>query len=169
MAELFNNQFEYVLGGGVFFLLIWVIFLQVSLFSLRRRQKALFAGKQASNLEKIILENKKELQVAQADIKKLYEIAAKINRLAIRSIHRVGMVRFNPFQDIGGNQSFSVALLDYENSGLVLSSLYSREGVRIYAKAVVKGKSPHFPLTDEEKQAIQTATILKNKLQSGQK
>ena len=169
MLTLFENQAIYFLGGGLLLLMLWNLFLQISLFRFKQRQKAFFSGKQAADLEDVILGNQKQIQVTQNDVKKLYEIAAKINRLALGSLHKVGMIRFNPFQDIGGNQSFSLALLDYENSGIVISSLYSREGVRIYAKSVVQGKSPGFPLTDEEKQAIQTATILKNKLQAKQK
>jgi hypothetical protein len=69
----------------------------------------------------------------------------------------VGLVRFNPFQDIGGDQSFSLALLDGKNDGVTLSSLYSREGVRIYCKSIQQGQSPQYPLSKEEEQAVTMA------------
>jgi hypothetical protein len=71
------------------------------------------------------------------------------------------VVRFNPFKDIGGDQSFALALLDGKNSGLVVSSLHTREGTRIYSKPVIKGESEKYPLTDEEKSAIKAATAIK--------
>ena len=70
---------------------------------------------------------------------------------------RVGLVRFNPFEDTGGNQSFALALLDVHGDGFVLSSLHARGGTRVYAKAVTGGKA-EAALSDEEAQALQIAT-----------
>jgi hypothetical protein len=72
------------------------------------------------------------------------------------SIQKVGIVRFNPFKEVGGNQSFSIALLDREKNGLVITSLYSREGNRVYAKPIEKGNS-RYQLSREEKEAIEKA------------
>jgi hypothetical protein len=65
-------------------------------------------------------------------------------------------VRFNPFGDVGGDQSFAVALLDGNHDGIILSSIYSRAGVRIYAKFVQTGTASH-TLSDEEEAAITQA------------
>jgi hypothetical protein len=81
--------------------------------------------------------------------------------LGQKSIHKVGIIRFNPFKDIGGDQSFALALLDGKNSGIVISSLHTREGTRIYSKPIIKGESEKYTLTEEEKQAIKTATTVK--------
>ena len=75
---------------------------------------------------------------------------------AVTSIQKVGFVRFNPFQDTGGDNSFSVALLDQKNNGIVLSSLYKRERTNIYAKEVKAGAT-HIPLSDEEKNVLEIA------------
>jgi len=77
------------------------------------------------------------------------------------SIQRVGVVRYNPFKEVGGNQSFSMALLDGNDSGIVITSLYSREGNRVYGKSIKNGKSEHL-LSDEEMEAVKKA-----KLQNG--
>jgi hypothetical protein len=69
----------------------------------------------------------------------------------------VSVLRFNPFKEVGGNQSFCVALLDGKNSGVVISSLHTREGTRVYAKPVIAGNADGFPLTEEEKTAIAQA------------
>lgn len=72
------------------------------------------------------------------------------------SIQKVGFLRFNPFPDTGGDQSFSIALLDRENNGVVISSLYMREGTRLYAKEV-DGSTPRQPLSQEEARVLAEA------------
>jgi len=71
-------------------------------------------------------------------------------------VQRVGVVRFNPFPDAGGDQSFAVALLDAEGTGLVVSSLHGRAETRVFAKAVSGGHSKH-SLSTEEQDAIDRA------------
>ena len=66
------------------------------------------------------------------------------------------MVRYNAFQDTGSNLSFAVALLDSNNTGIVLNGIYSRDGSNIYSKPIQEGKS-NFVLSDEEKEAINQA------------
>jgi len=74
-----------------------------------------------------------------------------------QTIRRTGLVRFNPFSDAGGDQSFSLALLDDRKNGVVISSLYGREINRVYAKPIENGSST-YQLSDEEKEAIARAT-----------
>ncbi len=71
-------------------------------------------------------------------------------------IQKKAIVRFNPFADTGGDQSFAMALLDENDDGVVLSSLHARDATRVYAKPVEKGKS-RYQLTDEEKQVLSNA------------
>jgi hypothetical protein len=73
-----------------------------------------------------------------------------------RSLQKVGVIRFNPFQDSGGDQSFAIAMLDQRGSGVVVSSLHGRAETRIFAKQVTNGRSTH-SLSDEEQQAIREA------------
>lgn len=68
----------------------------------------------------------------------------------------MGLVRFNPFEDTGGNQSFALALLDAHGDGVIVSSLHARNMTRVYAKAVVGGTSDA-ALSDEESQALRIA------------
>lgn len=92
---------------------------------------------------------RKELARASDEISALRE--------ALRSsVRRVGIVRFNPFREIGGDQSFSIALLNEENSGVVVTSHYGRDMNRVYAKPVSKGSSSYL-LSKEEEEAIKSA------------
>jgi hypothetical protein len=92
--------------------------------------------------------------------RQLDDVAARtaiIEAAQRRSFQRVGIVRFNPFEDTGGNQSFAMALLDAAGDGWVLSSLHARSGTRVYAKSITGGRSDA-ELSAEETAAIKQAT-----------
>ncbi len=92
----------------------------------------------------------------QRDIATLSAELENLKRESKFSIQKIGLIRFNPFKEVGGNQSFSVALLDGNDSGIVITSLYSREGNRVYGKEIKAGQSD-FLLSVEEKEAINKA------------
>ena len=102
----------------------------------------------AAGAEKI-----KALENAVADLYGKNEIVDKIARAGLQ---KVGLLRFNAFNDVGGDQSFALALLDYQNNGAVILSLFGREGIRVYAKAIKNGKS-EYNLAEEEEKAIEQA------------
>jgi len=141
-------------------LFIWNILLQIYFWRLKRKIKTFFAGKQASDLEGVLFEEIKRLKKLEGDTKKLFQATNEINEMANQSIQKIGVVRFNPFKDTGGNQSFAIALLDYRNNGLVISSLFSREGTRVYSKPILAGQSK-YPLSEEEMEALKKAGMKK--------
>lgn len=105
-------------------------------------------------------------QMLDAHLGKVVEVGAELERLSqlheyleVRSrgsLQHVGLVRFNPFEDTGSDQSFAIALLDDRRDGIVLSSLHGRGQTRVFAKPVEGGQSKH-TLSDEEAQAIRIA------------
>jgi hypothetical protein len=145
-------------------ILIWLITLQLTIKRTREKSAAFFAGKQVQNIEELLLKQEKNLKILDKDIQELYNISNQINNLAFRGYHKIGMVRFNPFKDVGGDQSFALAILNGKNNGITLSSLYTREGTRVYCKSITQGESDKHPLTEEEKEAIQTAIASKKEL-----
>ncbi len=149
---------------GMLLGLLGLIFAIISISKLKKVENKLeifFAGKNVTNLESILLSHSEELVVLDKEIQELFEISNRIHNLALRSIHKVGIVRFNPFKDIGGDQSFALALLDGKDSGLVISSLHTREGTRIYSKPVSRGVAEKYTLTEEEEKAIKEAIVPK--------
>ena len=80
---------------------------------------------------------------------------ASLKQVQEKAISKVGLLRFNPFGEIGGNQSFSVALLNNEDSGVVITSHYGKDTQRIYAKLITKGKSEYSLSKEEEKVILQ--------------
>lgn len=94
------------------------------------------------------------------EIKKLEEqiksLGGELNELKQKnraSVKKLGIRRFNPFGSLGGDQSFSLVLLDENNDGVVMTSLFAQEGNRVYAKPIKKGAS-EYVLSDEERQMI---------------
>jgi hypothetical protein len=137
--------------------LILIVLLQARrLRRLGRRLDGLTRGSGERSLEAIL----------DAHLDKVYAVAAELDELASRSgaleatgrraIQRVGLVRFNPFDDTGGNQSFSLALTDAGGDGFVVSSLHARTGTRLYAKALVAGRADS-TLSAEEAEALRQA------------
>jgi hypothetical protein len=94
-----------------------------------------------------------EVGTKMEEVSKLYEALDVRSR---GSLQHVGVVRFNPFEDTGSDQSFAIALLDDRRDGIVLSSLHGRGQTRVFAKPVEGGESKH-QLSDEEAQAIRIA------------
>ncbi len=105
-------------------------------------------------------ENLKEILSQFKDLKENFEKISKelrnLKRDSRFSIQKFGIVRFNPFKEMGGNQSFSVALLDGNDNGVVITALYTREGNRVYGKPIKNGQSEYL-LSAEEKEAISRA------------
>ena len=108
--------------------------------------------KEPENLQEIL----SQFKDLKENLEKICGELEKLKRESKFSIQKTGVVRFNPFSEIGGNQSFSIALLDGKNNGLVITSLYTREGNRIYAKPIIEGKSQYL-LSKEEKEAMEKA------------
>lgn len=90
-------------------------------------------------------------------IKEIVGIIEEMRQESKSYFCKVGLVRYNPFGRIAGDQSFVVALLDVENSGLLLNFIYNREGIRVYSKRVLKSKGVQSDLSQEEVEAITQA------------
>ena len=137
-----------VLGFAIILLVVWI-------FILERRIKKLMAGKSGASLEQTIAENQRSIEILSAFQKAVEAELARINERVKKKIHGAKTLRFNPFHGTGtgGNQSFATALLDEDGSGVVLSTLYSREKVSVFAKPITK-RASEFELTDEEREVI---------------
>lgn len=105
--------------------------------------------KEPQNIEEVLTELKK----ISADIKNLSLELESFRGKSKNFTQKVGIVRFNPFEEVGSDQSFSIALLDGDNNGIVVTSLYGRESNRVYAKPIKNGQSTYL-LSEEEKRAI---------------
>jgi len=135
---------------------IWLITLQLRLNRLVSHYDRLFSGTTYGTFEDAMDRYVGRLDETVSQVDSLNRLCQAVEGDLRGTIQRVGIVRFNPFADTGSDQSFAVALLDGNGSGIILSSLFSRSSTRMFAKSVVDGKSSH-PLTDEEREAIAQA------------
>ena len=115
-------------------------------------------NKQPENLSEVL----KELDEVKEKLKQTSRELTILKEKSKEFIQRIGVIRFNPFQEVGGDQSFSIAIMDEKDNGVLLTSLYNRGGNRIYGKSLKNGQSL-YPLSDEEKKAIEEAKKDKNR------
>ncbi|MEA4882786.1 MAG: DUF4446 family protein [Clostridia bacterium] len=123
---------------------------------LSKSYRSLLAGQEGRNLETLILEYIGRVDALGAEIEKTKTDLLGLQSAVLKHVQKVGLVRYDAFDDIGGEQSFSVALLDANANGLVISGLCGREETRVYAKPVNGGRSNH-TLSTEEIRAIARA------------
>jgi hypothetical protein len=142
---------------GLFVLLgAWVAFLEYRYQNTARSFRTLMTGRGGADLEATLLDYVARMDRVEQIARAMEERAITIETQRPYLLQHVGVVRFNPFPDKGGDQSFVVAILDGHADGVVLSGLHSRVDSRVYAKPVVGGQST-YTLTDEERTAIARA------------
>lgn len=138
-----------ILGVAVL-VLVWRVIV------LERRLRIFFQSKGDTTQEALLFEHGTDLALLKEKLGDIDTLARTTHKQSAAFIQKVGMVRFNPFASSGGDQSFAIALLDGTNSGVVISSLYVRGGLMVYAKPIEGGASP-YTLSDEEKRALTMA------------
>jgi len=143
-------------------LLLALLALAGAVLLLARQQRLLgqyqhlMTGTSGGNLEEMLHDHVAQVHETAARVEAVDALARRLEKSGYFSLQHLGVVRYNPFQDTGGDQSFAIALVDGHGNGVVLSSLHARDVTRVYAKPLTKWEST-YSLTDEEKQAIALA------------
>jgi hypothetical protein len=145
-----------VLLAAVGLLALWVAWLQRSEALLRRRLRRVLPEGESGGIDEILDRHIKRMDGLNERLDALNKLHHELEDLSHRTIQKVGVIRYNPFSDTGGDQSFAIAMLDSHGNGVVLSSLHSRTDTRVFAKPVQSGRS-RYPLSDEEQDAIKKA------------
>ncbi len=130
----------------ILLLLVWIIRLEIKLHRFLR-------GRDGKSLEELINETLETVKQTDRINEEITEHLLKVEERLRRSIQHVKTIRFNPFPDQGGNHSFATAFLDERGNGAVVSSLYSRDKVSVYAKPITNHQS-EYELTEEERAAL---------------
>jgi hypothetical protein len=144
------------LVAAVLLLGVWVALLQRSEARLRRRLRRVLPEGESGGIDEILDRQLKQLGGLGERVDALNKLHHELDALSQRTIQKVAVIRYNPFADTGGDQSFAIALLDALGNGVVVSSLHSRTDTRVFAKPVQSGRSK-FQLSDEEQDAIKKA------------
>ncbi|SET71972.1 Protein of unknown function [Natronincola peptidivorans] len=124
--------------------------------NLKDKYKRLVKGTSGKNIENVLMEHIAKVEEVQEDFKELYsKLDILENRISF-SIQKVGIVRYNAFQDVGSDLSYSIALLDNNDTGIILTGIHGRAETISYAKPVKEGQS-NYNLSVEEIQALERA------------
>jgi len=135
---------------------VWLAVLSAAFLWLFAFIKRLTKGSKETTLIKIL---EKILTIQDQNLREINLVRKEVEELEDEGkfhVQKVGVVRFNPFKEIGGDHSFSLALLNAKDTGVVITCLHTRERTRVYMKTVKNGKGEH-ELSDEEKKALKEA------------
>jgi len=138
---------------------LWLLVLTVFFWRILSHYNKLTKGVSEKSLKAVLEKLLRESELTVKDIEYLKNYCGRIEKEGLLHIQKVGLIRFNPFKDTGGDQSFVLSLIDGRDTGVIISGLYSRSGTRWYAKKVVEGKGVEHELTEEEKKALKEARL----------
>lgn len=157
-AFIMNHLSYMLLGMTILILIALIVFISINmkLAKMNKRYRKMMQGAEGANLEKLLMAHIDEVREVVGKVDRLSSEYQRIDQLSKSCIQKLGVVRFNAFEDTGSDLSFAVALLDANNNGVVISSIFGRNESRSYGKPVVAGQSSYY-LTEEEKQALAQA------------
>ena len=141
----------YILIGLIY---IWLVIISWTVHSTRKHYFNLVGKIRKKNLDEILdimLENDEKLKKGEEDIKKNL---LNLENQAQLHIQKIGLVRYDPFERMGGEQSYVLALIDKCETGIIMNFIYTHDGIRVYTKRVKNGKSEGHELSHEEMKAI---------------
>jgi hypothetical protein len=145
-----------LLGVAVLVLLVLAVVQARRIRRLGRRLDGITRGEDGRSLEAVLDAHLDKVFAVAQELDELSARSAVLESAGRRAVSRVGLVRYNPFEETGGNQSFALAMTDANGDGFVISSLHARAGTRLYAKSVIAGRSDA-ALSAEEAEALRMA------------
>lgn len=159
MTDNFTSINNLIVGS----IFLWLIVLSIFFWRLYSHYRRLIGSNKRGDLIAILDQQLSSMNETKAILSEIKKRVLYLEKEIPNSIKKVGLVRFNPYRELGGNQSFALSLLDEELNGVVLSALHSRQTTRVYAKPVVLGKETRYSLSEEEREAVKIAKSLKYK------
>lgn len=150
---------DYILIGLAAVLLILVILTIINIVQMRKlkkRYRIFMSGKDARTLEDILTTRLDQVDSLIASNKKNEQSIQQIFNTMKYTFQKVGLVKYDAFNEMGGKLSFSLALLDQKNDGFIINAMHSREGCYTYIKEIIDGNSI-IQLAEEEKEALSMA------------
>ena len=135
---------------------IWLLVLTIAFVALLKFFRRLTSGAKDLDLRAILDKIISQGQVNRGELEEVKKELKRLDEEGALHIQKIGLVRFNPFKEIGGDHSFSLALLDGKETGVIITGLHTRERTRVYMKAIKDGKSDH-ELSEDERKALNKA------------
>ena len=159
---LADNFFYVTIAFGIIFLIMLFVIIstKMDLSEMRLRYKKMMTTSEGADLEQLLTNNASKIKRSLAEIERLDGEISAIKNIMDRAITRVAIVRYDAFEDISSDLSFSIALLDDNNSGIIISALNGRDSSSTYAKPIENGISTKYKLSKEEEQVLREASVL---------
>jgi hypothetical protein len=156
--QLYLEPFYLLIGFAAFDLIILIIaiVLLAKVSKLKKRYNIFMKGEDAKSLEKLIAGKLAEIEELKISDAKNKDDIKMISETLLLTLKKVGIVKYDAFNEMGGKLSFAVALLNEKNDGFLINAMHSREGCYTYIKEIINGES-YIILGDEEKQALDEA------------
>lgn len=159
--ETINNNMTYIVLSMAVIILLFLIFLiilSLKLSKLKKRYERFTGGEEihSENLENMLYEYNENVKKSNETYGKVLSMIQEIDDEMKWCTQKIGVIRYNPFDEMGGNLCYAVAILDGKDNGVVLNGIHSRNGTFTYAKPIERGVSPYV-LTEEELQALEKA------------
>lgn len=150
------NGVTVILALFVIFIGIRVLVVGSRLKKLRKQYVEVMGGTGVTDLEDVILELRNTIAAQEEHAQRMQKQLEQVEQVQQQEKGRIGVLRYNAFADQGSDLSFSIAVVNTAQDGVVLSGIHSRENTYVYAKPLDKGESS-YPLTPEERKAIEQA------------
>lgn len=143
-------------GAITLILLIVMIVVLVKMRKLYQKYDRFMRGKDMESMEETVVSQFEHLErleeLGQENQGRLSQIEENMQKV----YQKIGLVKYDAFREMSGKLSYAMALLDQNNNGVIITSMYSREGCYSYAKEIIKGES-YIALSEEEKEALDSA------------
>lgn len=143
------------------FLLLFAHRLKEKILFLEKKYSKLLQGEKVSNMETIILKRFAEIDMLKKSTRTVADTLGAISDMCETSLQKVGIVKYDAFDDVGGNLSHALAMLDRNNNGVIINVIHSKDRCFSYAKEVIKGKV-YTVLSEEEQDALNKALDSEN-------
>lgn len=137
-------------------LLVYCVILHIRLGSLKKKYDFFMQGEHGASLERKLSVEVSEIRDAAKGLETMMTEQAAIRNIQSNTIQKIGFIKYNAFENIGNDLSFALTLLDGNNNGICISSIYGRNESRIFSKPIVKGKSL-VSLSQEELESLNEA------------
>ena len=148
----------FIISIALILVVLGEITIFVLLISYFRRTSKLFRGAGGKKIMDVLAEAMQRADLVEKELNRAVETSARDRKVLQNTLHKVGLVRFNPFEDMGGAQSFALALLNAQNDGVLITSLYSKDGMRTFSKKIKAGVGEQ-ALSHEEERAVREAMV----------
>ena len=159
ILEMLNSFQGYIILGMaaiIIILLILIVILFKSISNVEKRYRKFMRGSNNKNIEELVLGYLDKIDEVKKDSEDIREMYSDIDKRVRNCVQKISMMRYRAFEDVGSDLSFSVALLDDSNDGIILTGIYGRNESTTYAKPVDKGIS-RYDLSEEEEEVLNDA------------